>query len=59
VKFGELDPDADPTPEFLAKTAFRMWTGAKREAAGFPTATVEWRRPDGDRRGVDAWRLLA
>ena len=59
LRFGELDPDADPAPELLAKTAFRMWTDAKQDAARFRTATVEWRRPNGDRRAVDAWRLLA
>jgi len=59
LRFGELDPDADPAPAFLAKTAFRMWTDAKQDAARFRTATVEWRRPDGGRRAVDAWRLLA
>ena len=24
LRFGELDPDTDPAPEFPAKTAFRM-----------------------------------
>jgi len=36
-----------------------VWTDAKQDAARFRTATVEWRRPDGDQRAVDAWRLLA
>ena len=59
LRFGELDPEADPDPSFLTKTAFEMWRNAKQDAARFRTATVEWRRPDGDRGLVDAWRLLA
>ena len=58
LRFGELDPEGDPAPEFLAKTAYRMWTDAKQDAARFRTAAVEWRR-DGERVEMDAWRLLA
>lgn len=59
LRFGELDPDADPEPAYLAKTAFEMWTDAKQEAARFRQARVEWRRPGGGVRRMDAWRLLA
>jgi len=59
LRFGELDPEADPDPSFLTKTAFEMWRNAKQDAARFRTAAVEWRRPDGDTRRMDAWRLLA
>jgi hypothetical protein len=59
IRFGELDPDADPSPSFLAKRAFSMWTDAKQDAERFRSAVVKWSRPDGERCRVDAWRLLA
>ncbi|MFC7138460.1 MarR family transcriptional regulator [Halosimplex aquaticum] len=59
IRFGELDPDADPSPAFLAKRAFGLWTDAKQDAERFRSALVKWSRPDGERCRVDAWRLLA
>jgi len=59
IRFGELDPEADPSPSFLAKRAFDLWTQAKQDTERFRSALVEWTRPGGERCRIDAWRLLA
>ncbi|WP_335999371.1 MarR family transcriptional regulator [Halorientalis halophila] len=53
LRLGDLDPDADPSPEYLVGQAFKRWRAMNRDEEQFRTGVVE---VNGGR--YDAWRLI-